>query len=78
MKWQDKLGEGLGYNVVLPPYNDNYTPPLEPVVLRRPVPVSQSTVPVSVKIEQPSHVESVRVNDTNASTSCADQVLVED
>ena len=33
MKWQDKQGEGLGYNNVPPPFNENYTPPLEPVFL---------------------------------------------
>ena len=31
---KDKLGEGLGYSAVPPPHNDNYTPPLEPVILR--------------------------------------------
>ena len=65
-------------SVVPPLYNDNYTTLLEPIVLRRPVPVGQSTVPVSDKNEKPSQAESVRVNDTDASTSCADSVLVED
>ncbi|KAL4556313.1 hypothetical protein LXL04_038960 [Taraxacum kok-saghyz] len=78
LKFKDQSTEGLRYSAVPPPYNDNYTPPLEPVILRRPVPVCQPTMPVSVKIEQPKHVESVKLNDSNASTSCADKVLVED
>ena len=78
MKWQDKQGEGLGYSVFPPPYNENYTPPLELVILKRPVPVIQPTVPVPVKIEMPTQAESIKVNDINASISCADQVLVED
>ena len=78
LKFQDQLTKGLGYSAVPPPYNDNYTPPLEPVILRRPVQVSQPTVPVSVKIEQPSHVDCAKVNVTDSSTSCAEEVLVED
>ncbi|KAL4573546.1 hypothetical protein LXL04_020356 [Taraxacum kok-saghyz] len=78
MKWQDKQGEGLGYSVVPPPYNDDYTPALEPIVLRRPPPRSQSTVPVLVKTETPKQVDHVKVNESNASTSCADEVSVED
>jgi hypothetical protein len=76
LKFKDQKTEGLGYNNVPPPYN--YTPPLEPVVLRRPPPVSQSSVPVLVKIETPKQVDHVKVNESNASTSCADEVLVED
>ena len=65
LKFKDQTTEGLGYNNVPPPFNDNYTPPLEPVILKRPVPVVQ---PVSVKIEKPIQVDSVKVNETNAST----------
>ncbi|KAL4583301.1 hypothetical protein LXL04_007871 [Taraxacum kok-saghyz] len=30
LKFKDQTTEGLGYNNVPPPFNDNYTPPLEP------------------------------------------------
>ncbi|KAL4556408.1 hypothetical protein LXL04_039059 [Taraxacum kok-saghyz] len=66
LKFKDQKTEGLGYNNVPPPYNDNYTPVLEPVVLKRPPPVDQS------------NAETTKLNKSNASTSCADTVLVED
>ena len=40
IKFKDQTTEGLGYNNVPPPFNENYTQPLEPVILKRPVPVS--------------------------------------
>ena len=46
LKFKDQSTEGLGYSAVPPPFNDNYTPPLEPVILKRLVPVGQSIVPV--------------------------------
>ncbi|KAL4587548.1 hypothetical protein LXL04_000419 [Taraxacum kok-saghyz] len=78
MKWQDKQGEGLGYSAVPPPFDNNYTPVLEPIVLRRPPPGSQPSVPVLVKTETPKQVDQEKVNESNASTSCAEEVLVED
>ncbi|KAL4573443.1 hypothetical protein LXL04_020249 [Taraxacum kok-saghyz] len=78
LKFKDQKTEGLGYNNVQPPFNDNYTPPLEPVVLRRPPPVNQSNVPVSTHIEKPKQDVTTEPNKSNASTSCADEVLVED
>ena len=78
LKFKDQTTEGLGYNNVPPPFNDNYTPPIEPVILRRPVPVSQTPVPVSTKIEKPQQVMTTKPNESNASTTCADTVLVED
>ncbi|KAL4582814.1 hypothetical protein LXL04_007375 [Taraxacum kok-saghyz] len=78
LKFKDQKTEGLGYNNVPPPFNDNYTPLLEPVVLRRPPPVNQSNVPVLTNIEKPKQDVTIEPNKSNASTSCADEVLVED
>ncbi|KAL4584141.1 hypothetical protein LXL04_008731 [Taraxacum kok-saghyz] len=78
LKFKNNSTNGVGYNSVAPPFNDNYTPPLEPVILKRLVPVGQSRVHISAKIETPKQVDLVKVNDSNVSTSCADTVLVED
>ena len=59
MKWKTKQVEGLGYNNVPPPFNDNYTSPIE-----------------TKEVEEPVKYE--KVNDTNASTSCAGKTLVDD
>ncbi|KAL4592780.1 hypothetical protein LXL04_005785 [Taraxacum kok-saghyz] len=53
LKFKNNSTDGLGYHTVAPPFNDNYTPPLEPVVLKRLVIAGQSTVHVPVKIETP-------------------------
>ena len=34
LKFKNNSTDGLGYNAVPPPFNDNYTPPLEPVILK--------------------------------------------
>ncbi|KAL4556840.1 hypothetical protein LXL04_035004 [Taraxacum kok-saghyz] len=78
LKFKNQKTEGLGYNNVPPPYNDNYTPPLELVVLKRPPPVNQSNIPIPTIIEKPKQAVTTKLNKSNASTTCADTVLVED
>ena len=83
-QFRDQSIEGLGYNSVAPPFNDNYTPRLEPIILKRLVPAGQSTLPVSikiektvpVKIEKPKQAVNAKPNESNASTTSADFVLV--
>ncbi|KAL4589806.1 hypothetical protein LXL04_002716 [Taraxacum kok-saghyz] len=51
---------------------------LEPVVLKRPPPVNQYNIPVSTEIEKPKQDVTTKLNESNASTMCADTILVED
>ena len=65
-KNQDKDKLGLGYNEVPPPFNDNYTLPLES---------KESETPM---VHGKPSSETTNVNDTNVSTSCAGKILVDE
>jgi len=77
LRWQDKRNEGLGYNSVPPPFNDNYTPPLESIEIEQQLQYGKSTVTDSVETEHSSQTGSECVNDTDVSTSCAGSELVD-
>ena len=102
LQYKDQSTEGLGYNRVEPPYNHNYTPPIEPIILKKlgiagnsavpiitqtdkPVPIkiekpilTQTKKTVPIRIEKPKQDVTTKPNESNASTTCAYTVLVED
>ena len=78
LQFRDQSTEGLGYNRVPPPFNNNYTPPIEPIILKKLVIPGQSTVPIFTQTEKTVSIKIEKSNESNASTSCADSVLVED
>ena len=86
LQYRDQSTEGLGYNCVPPPFNHNYTPSIEPIILKKLVITGNSSVPiftqtdktVPIRIEKPKQDVTSKPNESNASTTCADTILVED
>ena len=59
-------------------FNDNYVSASKTIEIEKPAQYGRPPVSISVKTEQSGPTKRVEVNDTDVSTSCADQVLVED
>ncbi|TLX69632.1 hypothetical protein E9993_22845, partial [Labilibacter sediminis] len=80
---QDKEKKGIGYNEVPPPWNDNYTSPLETKESEEPMQYGKPTAVVAPTAEKQedcastSKSKSDDLNDTNVSSSCAGEHLDE-
>ena len=75
LKFKDNQNKGLGYHSVPPPFNDNYTPPLEINEDEILAQYGPPPVPALVKTEPSRPTKNIEMTDTNDSTSCAGKVV---